>query len=419
MWHFYLRKTAYAVFLFSTTIIVPQSAQAQKLIVLYTFTGGTDGAFPDGLIRDSAGTFYGTTAQGVGCGGFGCGTVFKLRGKKKTLLHNFTGKSDGSGPEGILLDHEGVLSGTTTFGGKCSDCGAIYTLNSRTKKIVVQYRFSKAGGTGPNGGLVRDADGNLYGTNKFGGTNGCRGAGGCGTVFRLDSTGKESTLYKFKGGHDGAYPRVGLVRDGAGNLYGTTEQGGDLTCVFDPPPNGCGVVFKINKAGKETVLHRFTGSDGEDPGDIGVGASLVRDADGNLYGTTPFGGSGAGICGLDSSQPCGTVYKLDTSGKLTVLFNFTGQEDGGIPTSALVRDSKGNLYGTTSIGGATGYGTVFKLDNAGQHTVLYNFTGGMDGQEPDGLIRDSAGNLYGVTAGGGDANCDGGFGCGTVFKLAH
>jgi uncharacterized repeat protein (TIGR03803 family) len=214
-----------------------------------------------------------------------------------------------------------------------------------------------------------------------------------GTVFKLDTTGRETVLHSFTGTPDGAIPRAALVRDAAGNLYGTT--------VFGGASIGYGTVFKLDTTGKETVLHSFTATDGSGPV-----AALVRDAAGNLYGTTAYGGASLS----------GTVFKLDTSGTETVLHSFTGRADGAIPYAALVRDHAGNLYGNTAYGGASGYGTVFKLDTTGRETVLHSFTGASDGASPfDALVRDPAGNLYGTATFGGDPFCSSG--CGTVFKL--
>jgi uncharacterized repeat protein (TIGR03803 family) len=199
-------------------------------------------------------------------------------------------------------------------------------------------------------------------------------------------------LYSFTGKSDGGIPQGGLVRDPAGNLYGTTSQGGLLR---DCAASGIGVVFKVDKSGKETVLHNFKGSDGALP--LG---SLIRDGEGNLYGATFAGGVGNCFMG----KGCGVVFKLDKTGKETVLYAFTGGSDGGEPQrgGALIRDKAGNLYGTTVQGGVNcdnqsfGCGVVFKLDKTGKETVLYTFTGGSDGAEPlGGLTRDQAGNLYG------------------------
>ena len=204
-------------------------------------------------------------------------------------------------------------------------------------------------------------------------------------------------LHSFSGGLDGANPFGSLILDRSGNLYGAATVGGT---------SHGGVILKFSPAGKETVLHNFTyftdGNDGAGP--IGP---LVRDASGNLYGITESGGA--------SGQ--GVVFKLDPSGKETLLYTFTGGADGGVPTAGLTRDASGNLYGTTLFGGTVGAGVVFKVSPTGTETVLYTFTGGADGGNPFGavLVRDSSGNLYATAGGGGSSACP--FGCGVVFKL--
>ena len=273
-------------------------------------------------------------------------------------------------------------------GGIPSQCA----VGARANVHVLHSFKGGTDGGGPNGGVVRDAAGNLFGTTAHG------GAFGNGTVFKLDTTGQETVLYSFTGGVDGAIPLAGLIRDAAGNLYGTTEAGGDLTCNGG---SGCGTVFKLDSAGQENVLHSFTGKDGTSPI-----AGVIRDAAGNLYGTTPQGGPFSS----------GTVFKLDSNGKETVLYNFTGGRggtDGVYPDGALVRDAAGNLYGATAYGGNYSFGTVFKVDSTGKETVLYRFYGGWNGFNPvGGLIMDKAGDLYGATEGGGV------FFDGTVFKLS-
>src|SRR5438132_6801234 len=277
--------------------------------------------------------------------------------------------------------------------------------NAQAFKYQVLYTFAgQADGGVPVARLVRDSAGNLYGTTEY------RGTSDWGVVFRLDASDKESVLHSFTGGADGATPRAGLVLDSAGNLYGTALQGG-------PPCGGftCGVVFTIDSSGSETVLHGFTGTDGANPE-----AGVLRDSAGNLYGTTSaFGTTSAGSSGY------GTVFKLDSNNKETTLYTFTGAADGGQPMAGLVSDSAGNLYGTTQGGGdfsaciTDGCGVVFKLDPTnGKETVLYTFTGGGDGRYPSGdLIQDSAGNLYGTTYAGGASCISSGIGCGVVFKL--
>ncbi len=256
----------------------------------------------------------------------------------------------------------------------------------------------------PSAGLVQDAQGNLYGTAMHGGLYECQH--GCGTVFKLDTSGNETVLYSFTGGNDGSYPAAGLVLDAQGYLYGTASAGGGSEgCGYDELRQrnyGCGTVFKVSTSGGATALYSFTGTggDGSDPL-----SSLIMDAQGNLYGTTNQGGANG----------YGTVFELDTSGNETVLYSFTGNTDGAGPSAGLVQDAQGNLYGTTNQGGANDYGTVFEVDTSSNETVLYSFcsqAGCVDGAGPSaGLVQDAQGNLYGTTNQGG-AN-----GYGTVFKL--
>jgi uncharacterized repeat protein (TIGR03803 family) len=237
-------------------------------------------------------------------------------------------------------------------------------------------------GAFPNAGLVQDGVGNLYGTTELGGnTDGpCAPLGGCGTVFKVDTAGAESVLYRFTGGTDGVSPGSGIVLDGAGNLYGSTAA----------------AIFKLDTTGKFTSLHS-----------PGAASGLVADASGNLYGNSSEG-----------------LFKLDPAGTFTVL-------DSTVQSNALVAvDAAGNIYGTTETGGNTNTqcfnnscGTVFKVDTSGAYTIVHSFspTGG-DGFNPlAGVIVDSTGNLYGTTLAGGAPNCIGGrhnpVGCGTVFKI--
>jgi uncharacterized repeat protein (TIGR03803 family) len=332
----------------SALTLLSPSAQAQTLTVLYSFAGGTDGYLPASpLIRDSAGNLYGVTFRGgdSNCDrGLSCGVLFKIAANgKETVLHTFTGKADGAYPIGPL---------------------------------------------------TMDSAGNHYGTTDRGGNLDCDKGYGCGTVYKLDAAGKLTVLHIFTG-TDGADPNGGLTQDAAGNLYGTTYAGGSAS-------NG-GIVFKLDAAGNETVLYRFTGkADGKKPL-----AGVVRDATGNLFGTTTDGGT--------LYFPGGTIFKLDPTGKQTVLhtFLYDGTGDGLYPYAGLIPVGE-DLYGTTSSGGTSEYGTVFKLDKAGNETVLYSFAGGTDGRYPQnsGVIQDSSGNLYGTTENGGDSNDDG-----TVFML--
>jgi uncharacterized repeat protein (TIGR03803 family) len=313
-----------------------------------------------------------------------------------SVLHTFTGDpDDGANPVGSLfLTESGSLYGTTTRGG-LFPIGTVFRLNASGRYKVHSIPDTQFYGGNPEGGLVRDGSGNLFGTTAYG-TFPNQVSG---TVFRMDRFGIITYLHEFSG-EDGAHPIATLARDHAGNLYGITELGGDLTCH---PSYGCGVVFRVDNAGNYSVLHEFEETDGSDP----VGG-LVLDEAGNLYGTTPGGGDNG----------CGTIYKLASDGNLTVLHNFGG--DGCRPFGNLVRDAKGNLYGTTFYGGEFGVGTIFKLSTTSKYIVRYSFTGGTEGSYPEaGVVRDKAGNLYGTTSSGGDLACSvaGSTGCGIVFKL--
>lgn len=323
------------------------------------------------------------------------------RSQTFTVLHEFSGGVDGAAPpSGVILDPTGNFYGVTDNGGPFN-YGVVYRLDTAGKESLL-HGFLGGEGLWPVGGLLRDASGNLYGTTTDGGSpegGGC--AHGCGTVFKRDTTGKHTVLYTFTGKKDGGSPNTALIRDAAGNLYGTTNNGGVTSCFVS---FGCGVIFKLDTANHETVLYGFTdATDGKDPN------GLVADAAGNLYSTTYDGGT----------YGVGAVLKLDLSGTLTVLYSFTGGSDSDNPNGHLIMDKAGNLYGTTNGGllGNTGFGVVYKLDSAGNLTVLYTFKGGADGSYPTSVVMDLAGNLYGVAlAGGNSSGCYYGS-CGIVFKL--
>jgi len=384
--------------------------------VLYTFTGGADGAVPYGasLIRDGAGNIYSTTNGGGNdsdCSAGdppGCGVVFKLDGAgTETVLYTFTGGTDGAVPfAGLIRGAKGNLYGTTSSGGGgILPAGTVFKLDN-TGQMTVLHSFCSAAncadGNTPYAGVIRHA-GSLYGTTVGGGVS------SSGVVFKLDPAGNETALYTFcPNGNctDGMSPNA-VIRDKESNLYGTTTFGGGVS--------NSGVVFKLDPTGTETVLHSFAGgADGANPF-----GSLIQDEAGNLYGTTSVGGP--------SGQ--GTVFEVDPSGNETVLYSFTGGTDGGFPEAGLVRDEKGNLYGTTFFGGLASppcysfCGVVFKVDTTGVETVLYSFTGGADGLNPAaGLMLGKAGDLYGTTGYGGadsDPTCQTGIGCGVVFKLTR
>jgi len=350
-----------------------------KATVLYRFCAQkncTDGANPfAGVVLDQKGNLYGTTYYG---GVSGYGVVFKVTPKgKETVLHSFCALSyctDGANPSaGLVFDEKGNLYGTTYYGGVYGG-GAVFKLTPEGKETLL-YSFCAQNncvdGVNPSAGLVFDQKGSLYGTTQLGGDYGygdCSDYGyGCGAVFKLTPKGKETVLYSFcaRGGDncsDGAGPDAGVVLDQKGNLYGTTQGGGNNNV------NNGGVAFKLTPQGKETVLYSFCSqsdcTDGWTPE-----AGLVLDQKGNLYGTTANGGIDSKPC---FPQGCGVVFKLTPKGKETVLYRFCTQNnctDGLGPGAGLVFDQMGNLYGTTQLGGAyngcnqggVGCGVVFKL----------------------------------------------------------
>jgi len=282
----------------------------------------------------------------------------------------------------------------------------VMTPSAQAQSYSVLYSFTGAAdGAYPYGGVIVDAAGNLYGTTFQGGyLKGCGLFQGCGVVFKVDPSGKQTVLHTFKGNSDGRQPYFGnLLRDKSGNLFGTTVYGGMKGNI------GLGTAFEVATIGRETILHRFAGGpkDGEEPT-----AGLILDANGDFYGTTVAGGNGP-------YGGYGTVYRMSKSGKVTVLHSFTG-DDGVEPTGWLTQDAAGNFYGTAITGGSTGAGTVFKITKTGKFTLLYTFKGAPDGYLPEGaLALDKAGNVYGATSEGGDADACPAFGCGVIFKISN
>ena len=362
--------------------------------LLHSFHNSPDGCgpFAGPLVLDASGNLYGTTDTG---GQFGKGTVFKVTPSgTETVLHSFAGPpSDGQYPvyASLTLDAAGNVYGTTPSGGN-SSAGVVFRVTATgTESILYNFRGG-TDGYNPSGGLVRDSAGNLYGTTAYGGTF------GGGVVFKLTPSGAESVLHSFKNSStDGVYPASNLMQDSSGNLYGTTPLGGAFFA---------GTVFRVTPSGSETLLHSFKGY----PVDGALGfnnGGLLRDTSGNLYGVTGNGGrTGDGV-----------VFKLTTTLTESVLFNFNGSNSGGNPYAKLAEDAAGNLYGTTLAGGSgrgcpfNGCGLLFEL-SAGKEIVLHNFTiSSTDGAIPYGsLLRDSLGNLYGVLESGGAYHC------GAVFK---
>ena len=394
---------------FALTLLLSAGAvrpvQAQTYTVLHSFTG-TDGTYPySRLVRDDAGNLYGTTSQG---GAHSLGTVFQVEPSGTVhVLHDFTYLGgDGVYPyAGLVRDKDGNLYGTTYQGG-VNGLGAVFKLdasNGYDEAWVYSFKGKTYGdGAYPWADLIIDESGNLYGTTTEGGSASDLGYG-YGTVFKVDPSGIENVLFGFPSYYDGANPAGGLVMDPSGNLYGTTAGGGPV----DANGYGHGVAFKLDASNSyaESVLHSFKPSLGDGGGPQG---DLVMDGSGNLYGTTVAGGC-LPLC-------YGTVFELNTSSLTeTLVYSFAGTSGDGIyPNfSGVVRDASGNLYGTTDQGGDYGYGTVFKIDTSGNETVLHSFAGHPDdGAHPRaGLTIDAAGNLYGTTYIGGSLDQ------GTVFEL--
>jgi uncharacterized repeat protein (TIGR03803 family) len=304
------------------------------------------------------------------------------------VLYSFTKDSDPS--SSLVRDPAGNLYGIAlggTFGR-----GIVFEL-SNTGQQSVLYNFKGSDGDGdvPDSMSFRDAAGNLFGTTYQG------GAYSFGTVFKLDTLGAETIVYDFcreTPCTKGAYPG-GVIPGKNGSMYGITYAGGNFSCEI----TGCGTVFKINQYGDLSLLHAFGGADGDgqnpNPG-------LVLDESGNVYGTTMWGGT----------DGRGVVFKMTSGGNETVEYSFQGAADGEYPNGGLVMDGEGNLYGTANQGGAYNYGTVFKITASGEFTVLYSFPGGVSGANPyANLTLNQQGNIFGVTAAGGVHNY------GIIFEL--
>ena len=385
-------------------------AQAQTLTVLHQFSNGLDGGYPmTGLTPDAAGNFYGTTEEG---GAQGYGTVFKLSRHNGswvlTVLYGFQGFLDGGAPLGrVVFGPGGALYGTASVRGHCDACGLVFELRPPAtpcgsltcpwvKTTLHMFMRDGVDGYGPTGDLIFDRAGNIYGTTTSGGAN------NSGAVYELtpmNGSWTETILHSFSGA-DGARPTTGVIFDSSGNLYGTTPIGGS---------SGDGVIFELSPSGSgwtETVLHSFTdmSPDGSHPY-----AGLTPDGVGGFYGTAFAGGTG--LCFGTPGIGCGTVFQ----GQGSTLYSFSepGLTPPGGPMSPVTLDPQGNLYGTTSQDGANLDGNVFML-TAGQYNYasLYDFTDGNDGRTPVGnIVRDANGNLFGTTSSGGAHNA------GVVWEL--
>ena len=410
------RDNAYRTFsaaLALAALVAAGPAFATTFTVLHDFTG-PEGMRPQTtLLRDAQGNLFGTALQGEPKKS--TGMVFELTPKGRLIVvHAFRGHADGRNPwySTVIADPAGNLYGTTTTGGKPIGAkgGTVFKITPGGTESLAHLFQGVPDGRSPVAGLAMDASGNLYGTTQVGGTTQCAvplPRRGCGTVFKLAPDGTESVLHAFTGPPDGIdRSGGGVLVDGAGNVYGVTAEGGTSgNCG-----SGCGTVFEISVGGVYTVLYNFQGvtastSDGSSPG-----SPLIADDAGNLYGTTYSGGS-------TGCSQCGSIFKLAPGGTETVLYAFQGGSDGRNPNGGLVRDAQGNLYGTASAGGdlkcirKTSCGLVFRLAPDGAFTILHAFEKA-DGIYPmAGLTIDADGNLYGTTSQGGASNF------GTVFEL--
>lgn len=394
--------------------LVPSSSGKWTKNIPFTFNS-SDGSNPyPGIVMDAAGNIYGATVEG---GTYANGAVYELSPNTngtwtRTILHSFKGGTDGASPNQVMLDADGNLYGTASIGGNPScnvgrGCGVAFRLSPPSSgqwSYSVIYTFAGPDGNQPSGGLISDSSGNLYGTTTYGGIS---LGGGYGTVFELipgsGGSWTESVLHSFYAtSPDGTYPNARLTMDSSGNLYGTTTSSS---------PVGFGTVFRLTPGADnqwtETILHTFTGS----PGDGSYpGASVILDADGNLYGSTPDGGDSCGA-------GCGILFRLKPTQNgpwtETILRNFhLNGADGYSPWAGLTFDNGGNLYVTTGYGGSSacsgrGCGALFKLTPAGEghwtETLIHVFKGSPhDGSSLSAVTFDAAGNMF-ATAGGGAA----------------
>jgi uncharacterized repeat protein (TIGR03803 family) len=384
----------------ATAVALP----AQTFTTIYNFcsqTDCTDGAGPyAGLVQGTSGDFYGTTFYGganTSCNaGVGCGTVFKITpGGKLTTLHSFD-YTDGADPKAAPVQTANGNFFGTTGGGGANDEGTVFKITP-SGVLTVRYNFCSqtncTDGSEPLAVLVQGKSGNLYGTTWVGGTSGVCG-GGCGTIFKITSSGKLTTLDSFNI-TDGGGPLAGLIQATNGKFYGTTSEGG---------AKSNGTIFEVTSNGTLTTLYSFCsrsqGSTKCTDGAIPVGG-LVQGTSGNFYGTTVLGG------GTGCSGGCGTVFKITPSGTLTTLHSFD-KTDGANPSAGLIQGTDGNFYGTTEYGSTGGGGTIFKITPSGILTTLHSFSD--EGYPYAGLIQGTNGSFYGTTETGYDG--------GTVFSLS-
>jgi uncharacterized repeat protein (TIGR03803 family) len=388
-------------------ILTTLTSYAGSFKVVFSFNFH-DGSGPNGgLISDSAGNFYGTTQ--FGGASYNRGVVFELSATgEQTILYSFTGQSDGGIPIGRLIsDSAGNLYGITSSGGDATcSCGTVFELEKNgTLKVLHAFKGGTDGAQNQGQaqlGLVM-VNGDFYGSASFGGVAGCDGSLGCGVIFKVTPAGKETILHRFTAKADGAFPQD-LIADQAGNIYG--ETGGSYVAG-----NG-GTIFKISPAGKFSTLYTFPeGAKGTSPR-----WGLNRNSSGVFYGVTQFGGDTT-TCALGTSG-CGVVFSVNAAKKEKVLYTFGPKAKNGEEPSGPVLDMNGNLFGTTFDGGTVnstctfGCGVLYEISSAGKYSVLHRFTGANDGWDPSGgLTEDTAGNIYGATMDGGSGSN------GVIYKI--
>jgi len=395
----------------------PTPAPTGTVAYLHTFAvADGDGAQPNGpLLQASDGNFYGTTRSGGAnlCRSdrIPCGTIFRMTPSgEESVLYTFgASPNDGYTPFGALIQGaDGALYGLASNGGTYGGGVAFRITLSGTYTVL--HSFGGPGeGLVPTGGLTLGSDGNFYGATSSGGANHCanipQNGANCGTIFRMTPAGAVTTLYSFGStGSDGTTPLGPVLRTADGTIYGTTSLGGAT--------NG-GTIFRLSTEGKLTTLYTF-GVSRTDP--VAPQGSLILGPDGAFYGTTPSGGGG------NCQYGCGTVYRIDQAGKLTIVYAFglTDSMDGRGPSAVLTLGKDGYLYGTTRSGGQNQGGTVFRLSGTGTLATLFSF-GPMQKQPYDpetGVIEGKDGALYGTTfynegLGGVGAR----FGSGTAYRL--
>ena len=403
----------------SLTLLAPP-VWGQSYKILSVFDGQNKLVAGSTIVRDKMGNLYGASWDSPRmCPSGPCGAIYKISPTgQQTTLYQFKGRPDGHYPAGLTIDAYGTLYGTTMEGGTstfqyCGDgCGTVFTLTTSGKETVIHsFAAPPNDGIVPESGVIVYPNSVLYGTTTMGG-NGTNAAGlpGDGTIYQLaPENHMVKILHNFSLGADGGLPSAGLLLVGA-TLYGTTQFGGEGPCVTTFGP-GCGTIFKYDANGL-TTLYQFQGDlDGASPA-----APLIIDDAGNLYGTTVLGGDPTNCPGGGGVPPgCGVVFKVTPGGQESTLHIFTGKTDGMWPSTALVIDAAGNLYGTAYFGGdmkcdsGYGCGTIFKIDRSGNFSVIHTFKGA-DGASPMAIIAGD-GKFYGVTNNGGPANL------GVVYEL--